>query len=262
MGEHGPRVRIIQHVAIEGPGRLGEALLEAGLDVVLTRVDRGDEVPPTLFDEDALVILGGPMSATQHGELKHLRREMALLELALMADKPVLGICLGSQLLATMLGAEVRAAPQRELGYLDVTLTPQARGDLLLEGLPEHIQPLCWHGDAFDLPFGAEPLASSALTAHQAFRKGSAWGLLFHLEARAPQVEAMAKAFDSELRDAKVDAETLVRHAQEREAGLDLLGRQVFGRFADAVLRVAGGGHAVAHDEGAEGSFQLPEDEG
>lgn len=237
------RVRVIQHVAVEGPGLVGEALLEAGIDVVFTRIDRGDPVPPTLFEEDALVVMGGPMAVYQADELRHLRKEMALIELALMADKPVLAICLGSQLLATVIGAEVRKGDKPEIGYHEVTI--DAPGDPLLGGLPPKITPLHWHGDVFDLPFGATALASSAQTPVQAYRKGSAWGLLFHLEPTAEQVEAMARDFAHELTGATVDPEALIRQARESAASLRPLARQVFGAFAQAVLRVAGGDTAV-----------------
>ncbi len=252
---------MIQHAGVEGPWLIGEALLAAGVDVVLTRIDRGDSVPPTLFDEDGLVVLGGPMSAHQQGELKHLRKEMALIELAMMADKPMLGVCLGSQLLATVLGAKVEAGPKKEIGFFDVTLGAAAKADPLLGGLPERFAPLHWHGDVFELPFGSEALASSEQTAHQAFRKGSAWGLLFHLEAQAEQVAAMARAFEDELRGAGVDPRALVEEAREREDQLRAWGRAVFDRFAAAVARVSEGGEAVAHDESAEAHFRLPDEE-
>jgi GMP synthase (glutamine-hydrolysing) len=233
-----PRVRVIQHVAAEVPGLIGEALLEAGVDVALTRIDRGDKVPQTLLEDDALVVLGGPMAVYEANELKHLKQEMALIELAMMADKPVLGVCLGSQLLATVIGADVRKGERPEIGFLEVKLSAAAKSDPLLGGLPEKFSPLHWHGDIYDVPFGAEVLASSEQTAVQAFVKGSAWGLLFHLEPSVEQVEAMARDFAHQLTGASSEPEALVKQARESAAQLRVLGRSVFGAFA---AQVAGG---------------------
>jgi GMP synthase (glutamine-hydrolysing) len=175
----------------------------------------------------------------------------------MMADKPVLGICLGSQLLATVLGAEVKKGERPEIGFHEVTL--KAAGDLLLGALPEKIAPLHWHGDVFDLPFGAERLASSEQTAVQAYRKGAAWGLLFHLEAGGDQVEAMARDFGHEVTKASVDVAALVKQAKESEPKLREWGKGVFGAFAAAVVRVAQGGVAVALSEPDD--LVLPRDE-
>ena len=107
----------------------------------------------------ALVVMGGPMSAND--DLDYLREEMRLMERALADSKPILGICLGAQLLAKTLGARVYRNPVREIGQGTVMLTPSAASDPLFQGLPEVIEALHWHGETFDLPAGAVHLASS-----------------------------------------------------------------------------------------------------
>src|SRR5262249_62055310 len=103
-------------------------------------------------------------------------------------DKPVLGVCLGAQLIAAALGAEVRPGPAPEIGFATVRIRDP--GDPVVGGLAPDAAVLHWHGDVFDLPEGAEVLAWSAQTQNQAFRIGNAWGLLFHPEADAALVES------------------------------------------------------------------------
>lgn len=195
---------VLQHVAAEGPAGLGAALTDAGFEVRVIRIDRGEDVPAHP-ECDALAVLGGPMGVYEQKQHPHLVDELRLVERALAAGRPVLGICLGSQLLATALGAAVRPSGGLELGWLPVDVAPAGArwfGD-------EELVALHWHGDVFDPPSGAVPLASSAATACQAFAHGRALGLLFHLEADVDQVRAMAAAFPDDLRRVGLAAEEL-----------------------------------------------------
>lgn len=196
---------MLQHVAAEGPAGLGVALEAAGFERRVIRIDRGEDVPAHP-ECDALAILGGPMGVGEQATHPHLTHELRLVERALAAGRPVLGICLGSQLLATALGATVRSSGGLELGWLPVDVAP-AGVPWLGEG---PFAALHWHGDVFDPPPGSVPLASSAATACQGFAHGRALGLLFHLEADVAQVEAMAAAFPGELRRAGLEAAALV----------------------------------------------------
>lgn len=229
-------VLVIEHLPVEGTGRLGELLLEAGRVVDTVRVHRGDAVPGSPCDREALVVMGGPMGVYETERYPHLGQEINLIKEAIRERVPVLGICLGSQLLAAALGARVRPGPGKELGWHAVELSPQAADDELFRGVPRAFEPFHWHGDVFDLPTGAVPLARSALTELQAFRFGAdAYGFLFHLEATAPQVAAMTTAFAAELEDAKVDGAAIVgksRHALKR---LEPVTTQVFGRWIEMI---------------------------
>lgn len=229
----------VQHVAAEPPGAVAEAVRGAGLPLELVRVDRGEEVPRSAEGLAGLVVMGGPMGVPQADRHPHLRRELALLEAALARPVPVLGICLGSQLLAAALGARVERGPRLELGWLPVSLEPAAGEDPLFGPLPRELTALHWHGDAFHLPRGATALARSALTPCQAFRRGTAWGMLFHLEADAAQVEAMAGAFPEDLEEAGVSGDQLLGGARAHLPEARRLGRGLFDRWA-ALAKGAG----------------------
>jgi len=153
-------VLVIQHVAHEGLGLFTPAL--AAHDVTI--IGPNDPVPEDAFD--VLIVLGGPMGAYEADRYPRLRDEMRAIERMLAADKPVLGICLGSQLLATVLGGRVHPSGTPEIGWFEVTRTGS---DSLLDVLPQTFTALHWHNDIFDLPPGATTLARSAVTAHQAF---------------------------------------------------------------------------------------------
>jgi GMP synthase (glutamine-hydrolysing) len=177
------------------------------------------------------------MSVSDAGRLEHLRREMRLAESALRHGIPLLGICLGSQILAHVLGARVAPAGFLELGWLPIALTPDAAGDPLLGACPPAFTALHWHGEAFDLPRGAAHLARSDRTSVQAFRHGLAWGLLFHLEADPAQVDAMARAFADEVAAGGSSAAALGEDARREAPASRRIGEDVFGRFA----RIAAG---------------------
>jgi GMP synthase (glutamine-hydrolysing) len=227
-----PKALAIQHVAGEPPGLIGAALWSEGLALEVVRVDREEPLPKDVAGLSALVVMGGPMGVADAGRLVHLVHEMRLIESALRADIPVLGVCLGSQLLAHVLGSGVATARFLEVGWLPVWLTEGALGDPLLGGCPERLMALHWHGDAFDLPASAVHLARSERTAVQAFRHGRAWGLLFHLEADAAQVLRMADDFPGDLARAGCDVSTLTADAERELPVSTRLGLDVFGRFA------------------------------
>jgi GMP synthase (glutamine-hydrolysing) len=216
---------VIQHEPGEGPGTLAPFLGSARL----VRTFAGEPVPP---DADAVVVLGGGMGVYEQDRLTHLSDEIRLLRRCLERARPVLGICLGSQLLAAAAGAEVAKADRKEIGFYRVRLTPQSREDELFSGLPESFVAFHWHGDAFTLPRGAVPLASSSITPLQAFRCGArAWGVQFHLEVDDEVLGAML-AGEAELLDAGVDPAQLRAQAAPELPRLREIARTVFARWA------------------------------
>ena len=223
------RVLVLQHEPFEGPGTLRDAL--AGCELRFVRTFAGDPVPARLA-EDGLVVLGGGMGVYDRDRLPHLADEIALCASAVAAAKPVLGICLGSQLLAASLGAVVGKAPRKEIGWHGVTVLPEARGDPLFDLLPRRFAAFHWHGDAFTLPPGAVPLASTTLTPLQAFRVGgSAWGVQFHLETDEQVLDAMLSGGEPELREEGIDAARIRDRARAELSGLRERALAVFARW-------------------------------
>jgi GMP synthase (glutamine-hydrolysing) len=180
-----PTLLAIQHVPWEGPHRILDACGELRVETVKPLA--GQLLPPHERVAGA-VVMGGPMNVDEVERFPALADEREWLAAAHERQMPVLGICLGAQLLARALGAEVRPGEGPEIGFGPVAV--HDRGDPLLGGLAPSTDVLHWHGDVFDLPEGATALASSAQTEQQAFRAGNAWGVLFHPEADLALVEA------------------------------------------------------------------------
>jgi len=179
-----PTLLAIQHVPWEGPHRILDAC--GALDVHTVKPLTGQTLPS--HDEvDGAVVMGGPMNADETDRHPELATEREWLAEALRRDMPLLGICLGAQLLARALGAEVRAG-EREVGFAPVEIVDP--DDPVLGTLAPSTTVLHWHGDVFDLPDGAQLLARSERTEVQAFRRGNAWGVLFHPEADFALLEA------------------------------------------------------------------------
>jgi len=175
-----PLIAVIRHVPFESLGSLEDALILEGLKYQYFDLFTGQR-PPPVEAISALISLGGPMSAND--PLPFLASEIRLLESALRARKPLLGICLGAQLLARTLGARVYPNPVKEIGWFPVELTAEAQADPLFHGLGKTETVFQWHSETFDLPQSSVWLASSDACPHQAFRaKPNAWGLQFHLE--------------------------------------------------------------------------------
>lgn len=170
---------IIQNDPEVPPGNLLDFI---SLPYRLCRADQGEPLPDT-GQLSALIVLGGAMGANDDEKHPFLADLKQLIRAVVTAGKPYLGICLGGQLLAAALGAEVQSNRWEELGTLPVTRTEAAGGDQLFNGLAETFHTFQWHHDSFNLPDGAILLASSPACPHQAFRYGdSAWGLQFHPE--------------------------------------------------------------------------------
>lgn len=179
----GMRVAIVENTRVTHHGQVGVALHEAAALIDIYRPWTGQPLPVTV-DADALVVFGGEQAATDddiHPYLPALARLMAAYT---DAARPVLGICLGAQLLARAFGAENHLGTAPEFGWVDVGLTESGRADPVLSVLPESFPVFQWHSDTFTLPDGAVRLASTAMATNQAFRIGRAtYGMQFHFEA-------------------------------------------------------------------------------
>jgi GMP synthase (glutamine-hydrolysing) len=173
-----PTLLAVRNVPWETPHRILDSC--TGLEVRHACPLEGDALPDHGAVAGALV-MGGPMSVGETDRHPGLAVTRDWLAEAVRREMPLLGICLGSQLLARALGAAVVPGERKEIGFAPVTVDDPA--DPVLGGLAPRADVLHWHGDVFELPDGATHLASSELTVHQAFRLGNAWGVLFHPEA-------------------------------------------------------------------------------
>src|SRR5262249_18536504 len=135
------KVLVVQHVPAETPGSIGEALAARGVDVEVCAIFSGDRVPRTTAGFSGIVVMGGPMGVYELAQHPFLRDELGLLGEALRAKKPILGVCLGSQLLAATLGAEVKKGPMKEIGFFTVRLSEDAGQDPLFAAMSAELTP-------------------------------------------------------------------------------------------------------------------------
>ncbi len=238
-----PRILVFKHVAAEPLGRLDPLIRARGHRIRYVNFERHPEAQPSMDRYRGLIVLGGPMNVEQQDRFPHLRVEMAVIEQALAQGKPVLGICLGAQLLAHALGAAVRRLEQPEIGWYPLQPTSAAKGDPVLAPLPDPQPIFQWHGCTFALPDGATHLAATSTCHHQAFRYGDeeAWGFQFHMEMDLALIRRWLSipAYQRELADAglawgrdEILADS-VRHLQSMNG----VARDVFNRFLDRIGR-------------------------
>lgn len=188
----------VRHVPFEGLGSLEAPLAEAGYAIRYVDAPTADFVHLARAEWDLLVMLGGPIGVNDQGDYPFLDEELRLLEARIERKAPVLGICLGSQLLAHVLGARVHRNRETEIGWHSLTLTEAGRDS----SLRHFTQPVFhWHGDTFELPAGTRLLASTDLCPHQAFSLGNTLlALQFHPEVTARGLEQWYVGHSGELR--------------------------------------------------------------
>ncbi len=192
------RIHFLQHVPFEGPARIATWARGRGHALATTALFRGDPLP-RVRDFDWLVAMGGPMGVHDEAEYPWLIAEKKLIERTLRAGKAVLGVCLGAQLLADVLGARVFRNRHKEIGWFPARRAPGAERSEIFRSLPGEFLVFHWHGDTFDLPAGALHGAESDGCWNQAFECGLAWGLQFHLEATPASVGALLQNCSAEI---------------------------------------------------------------
>ncbi len=177
------RLHYLQHISFEGPGYIETWAKRNGCAVTGTKIYEHQPLPG-IEAFDCLVVMGGPMGVYDESLYPWLKSEKKLIKLAIEAHKFVIGICLGAQLIAEILGAKVFPAQEREIGWFPVSLTAAALQNTLFKSFPESFPALHWHNDTFDLPEGSERLMYTEACANQAFiYRQHVLGLQFHLEA-------------------------------------------------------------------------------
>ncbi len=177
-------VLIIKNIPTEGPGTIIEFLGREGIDYKIVEAGLGEKIPP-VEDFSSLIIMGGPMAVYEMDQYPFLKDVSTIIEKAIKLKKKVLGICLGAQLIAHVLGARVYPGKEKEIGWLSISSTLDGARDEVFRTFVEPVGPTMvvqWHGDTFDLPSGAIRLASSKLYPNQAFRYENCFALQFHIE--------------------------------------------------------------------------------
>lgn len=201
----------IQHVPFEELGYIKEWANTQKFDISCTRL-YANETLPKMEDFDWLVIMGGPMGIFDYKEHPWLTDEKKLIKQAIDENKTVLGICLGAQLMADVLGAKVYPGPQKEIGWHPIQRAAQAPALI-----PQELTVFHWHGDTFDIPEGAEMLATSTAGINQGFvYKDRAIGLQFHMETKLENMEALITHCHDELVDAPY-----IQSAEQMRAGFE-----------------------------------------
>lgn len=207
----------IRHVAFEDLGTLAQALDARGWDIAYCEASTDQLSHRSIRDADLLIVLGGPISVADLTTYRFLSSEMNLIERRLARHQPVLGICLGAQLMAAALGGRVFRGPEKEIGWGEVALTPEGLASPLAPLARPGAQVLHWHGDTFDLPAGARRLAFNALYDTQAFAHGEAGlGLQFHIEPDARGLEEWYVGHAVELAAAGIELRQLRREGRRR----------------------------------------------
>ncbi len=226
------KVLFIQNGDTDGPGLFARILGELGVELDIVHAWNGGAIPPTLAGYAGAAIGGGGISVYEAGKYPWLNDCIGLVKSARAEGKPVLGMCLGAQLIAEALGGKVFANREKEIGFFDVTLAPAAASDPLWKGCPDVFRPVQWHGDTFALPPDATLLASSAITPNQLFRIGNLYGFQFHLEIDMPTLKAMVIPDARDLAKFGVDGGEFIETGARELPRIEPLAQTVFARWA------------------------------
>ena len=195
------RLHYTQHVAFEGLGSIATWAKHHNVSVSCTRLFQDEALPPP-ETYDWLVVMGGPMGVHDTDACPWIKAELEHIESAMSADKTVIGVCLGAQMLAHVLGAEIRTNPHREIGWFPVTRTPAAAKAGIHTAFAPEVTAFHWHGQTFDIPRGAIHLAGSEACPNQAFvYEGNVLALQYHLETTPAAAEALIHHCGDEMTD-------------------------------------------------------------
>ncbi len=216
------RVHYLQHVPFEGIGSIENFLIEKGYDLTGTKVYEKEDLPP-VQDFDWLIVMGGPMGAHDEQVYPWLKREKKFIKEAIFSRKIVLGICLGAQLIADTLKARIYKNKYREIGWFDIIRSKEAGNTLLAKALPQKAKVFHWHGDTFDIPNGAIPLAKSEACPNQGFIfEDRVVAFQFHLETTLTSAEKLIDNCRGELNGSKyVQPENEILSGAERFSSIN-----------------------------------------
>jgi len=234
------KVFALQHIACEGLGIIEKVFQDRGVPYCYIRLDQGEKLPtPEEISGNALVILGGPMNVYEEERYPYLKEETELIRYGLDTGIPMIGICLGAQLIAKAAGARVYAGKAKEIGWYPVNLESAAAEDALFSQTNADIRVFQWHGDTFDLPVDAVNLASSVLFPNQAYRlNNNVYALQFHLEVTREMILAWGEEYEKEIRSEEIDIQKLFRNTEEEIENLNRFGSRFFTHFTEKFLEL------------------------
>ena len=225
-------ILIFRHAAHEGPGYLADYLNRRGLSHRLVRVDRNDPIPSSIDGVSGLVLMGGPMSVND--PLSWIPKVTDLIRKAVAADIPVLGHCLGGQLISKALGGTITKNPVKEIGWLPVTRVENTMAQNWLGDLPPEFKVFHWHGETFSIPPGATRILASRDCANQAFVTGKTLAFQCHIEMTSDLVREWARVGADELTPASAtvqSADEMARDLDGRIARLQGLADKFYDRW-------------------------------
>lgn len=231
-----PHLLVLQHEECTSLGMLANPLRHLSLPITYLNTSLSQRLQQPLSDFSHIVLLGGAPGVYQAEEYPYLKYEFTLVEQALAQKIPLLGLCLGSQILAKVLGAQVYPGQAgREVGWCDIQLLAAAQQDRLFQGFPPQFRVFQFHQDTFDIPRGAVHLAASQHYPHQAFcYQDFVWGLQFHIEMDAPVIESCAAVLVQELQESNIQTvtvEQMITDAAVYVPPIQLLANQLMAAF-------------------------------
>lgn len=232
-------VIIFRHAEIEGPGFLGTVLDEHAIPWQVIKIDEGEPVPNSIAGFGGMVLMGGPMSVND--DLPWLARVLNLIREALRLDIPMLGHCLGGQLMSKALGAEITANPTKEIGWGEVAVSNNAQAKEWFGDLAR-FQVFHWHGETFSLPAGATHLLASSHCHNQAYSMGKHLALQCHIEMTADMVKSWSEAGAEEIKDAATSPAVqqpaeMLTDIEARVAALHAVARPVYEKWIASLAR-------------------------
>ena len=230
---------IIKHISIEGPGIIGEFFKNMPWEVKGLELAKGDRLPQDLCGINAIISLGSPMSVYEKEKYPFLEVEDKFLKKAIKEEIPILGICLGSQLLAKACGAKVKKAKQEEVGWHKLSLTVDGKKDLLFQGLSNQLNVFEWHRDTFEIPNNGTLLASSHHCRNQAFPYGrNGYGFQFHVEVTTDMIESWIDEYLNSDDETKItDAEKMLMETYEKKDQFVRQANRILLNFSRLILR-------------------------
>jgi len=231
-------IAIFRHLACEGPGYFADFLDSHNIPYQLVRIDQHDAVPDDINDFSALVFMGGPMSVND--DLPWISRELSLIQKANNTGMPVLGHCLGGQLIARALGGVVSRNPVKEIGWHVVKRIDNPVADDWLGKLPGEFEVFHWHGETFSVPAGASILLSSQYCQNQAFAVGNTLALQCHVEMTEPMVKEWVAEYSSELNqpsDSLQAGDRIIEDVKNKVAQLKPVADHLYQRWIQPLIR-------------------------